>query len=550
MSKKRKNPLPRSECICGICREILVEPVTLPCSHTVCHPCFQSTVEKASLCCPYCRHRVSNWARKSARSGTLIDKELWEIIQRQYPEECERRVHGQDSAEDDFEDGLASYPDRLICKPGEIRQEYEAEISKIEAERLNREAEERRASEEYIRRLLAEEEEEQRIRLESAQRQLQEQLKRDEELAWMLNSDMNESATSEQSSCIEVSAVSKQTPSTKTSKNMKTKPKQAGDIEKYLSPKANGSIHIRSSAQIRSEDLKKINSSFGSNGCLLDSDEDSMPSLSPQFSLSFNGRKMQDSDTDLPIPSLSKYSPGEQSDLQIASCSRDPHAVTKVGSETLSNMAAIDLSPPMSSNSDGGQWSSSVLCPITSTPEQWVKTAAKRSLDSPADVDSHMAEKRQKVYSMENNSVVGSHTERIKELEETLIQRKIQEEQDRQLAMKLQKLLDKEQNSVSRHKGSPDEYKLRPKRTTLEEEASHTTPLKMSQPNNSRAESPGSGDTSDENKKPAPKKRMQQPRERVGRSTSKTQPSEGLKVLRPSNKQQTIVDMFQRSSGK
>ncbi|CAJ0939870.1 unnamed protein product [Ranitomeya imitator] len=130
MPKKEKNCLPRSECICGICREILLEPVTLPCSHTLCYPCFTSTVEKASLCCPYCRQRVSNWARKNARSKTLVNKELWEIIQSQYPEECERRASGQDTSENDFEDGLASYPAHLICKPGEIRKEYEAEISK------------------------------------------------------------------------------------------------------------------------------------------------------------------------------------------------------------------------------------------------------------------------------------------------------------------------------------------------------------------------------------------------------------------------------------
>ncbi|XP_044144570.1 E3 ubiquitin-protein ligase RNF168 [Bufo gargarizans] len=549
MSKKRKYPLSRPECICGICREILLEPVTLPCDHTLCHPCFRQTVEKASLCCPYCRHRVSNWARKNARSGTLVDKELWEIIQRQYPEECERRARGLDSVEDDFEDGFISYPAPLICKPGEIRQEYEAEITKIEAERLSREEEERKKSEEYIRRLLAEEEEEQRLHQERAQRQLEDQLKRDEELARMLNTNMNESFTSDQSSIIEVPVASKQTPSSKSSKNVKAKPKPSGDIERFLSPKVNESIHIRSSAQIRSEDLKHLNSTLRSNGSVLDSDEDSMPSLSPQFSFSVNGRKMHASDTELPIPCLSKYSPidAAQSDLHLASSSEGLTAKLSSRNKTPSDMAAVNISPPMSSSDqgDGGWWSSSESSNVTSTPDQWIKTA-KRTLESPVDGDSHVTEKRQKVSCLENNSVAELYTERIKEQEEALIQRKLQEEQDRMMALKLQKLLDKEESRVSRHKGSPDEYKLRPKRTSQQQETSDTTPQKKSQFNDGKAESPGSEDTSDENKKP-PKKSVQ--RNRVGHS-SRTQLSEGLKVLRPSNKQQTILDMFQKSAGK
>lgn len=550
MSKKRKYPLPRSECMCGICREILLEPVTLPCNHTLCHPCFQLTVEKASLCCPYCRQRVSNWARKNARSRTLVDKELWEIIQRQYPEECERRARGQDTIEDEFEDDLTSYPAPLICKPGEIRQEYEAEINKIEAERLSREEEERKASEEYIRKLLEEEEVQQQLNLDHTQRRMEEQLKRDEELARMLSSDLNESTTSEQSSIMEIPVVSKSTPSAKSSKNVKAKSKQSGDIERFLSPTSNRSIHIRSSAKIKSQDLQAINSSLGSSACVLDSDEDSMPSLSPQFSLSVTGRKRQDSDTELRIPCLFKCSPVDatQSDMQEASYSRSYDAETINNAAT--NRAAIDLSPPMSSRGQGdcGWWSASESGNVTSTPEQWVKTAAKRALESPEEEDGHGTEKRQKVSCLEDNSVAGVHTERLMELEETLIQRKVQEDQDRLMALKLQKLLDKEDNAVIRRKGSPDEYKLRSKRTTPQQGPSDITPLERSLSNDSKEESSGSGDTSDENKKPAPKKLAQQPLRRAKRT--KAQQSEGLKVLRPSNKQQTILDMFQRSAGK
>ncbi|XP_069583985.1 E3 ubiquitin-protein ligase RNF168 isoform X2 [Ranitomeya imitator] len=482
MPKKEKNCLPRSECICGICREILLEPVTLPCSHTLCYPCFTSTVEKASLCCPYCRQRVSNWARKNARSKTLVNKELWEIIQSQYPEECERRASGQDTSENDFEDGLASYPAHLICKPGEIRKEYEAEISK------------------------------------------------------------NESATSDQSSVIEMPVVSKQTSSAKPSKNIKTKPKQSGDIERFLSPKANRSVHITSSAQIRNEQLKSINSGLGtqSYACALDSDEDSMPSLSPQFSFSLNGREDAAFDTELQIPCLSACSPINAAQ-RVVSASGSSYAEAKDRNKTPSNMAAKDFSLPLSSIGQGdcGQLCYSESSIVASAPE--VKTAAKRALESPLDVNSHSAEKLQKFFCPEYNLAEGLHTERLMELEKTLTERKIQEEQDRLLALKLQKLLDKEDNKTNRSKGSPDEYKLRPKRTTAQEKLD-ITPLKMSS-----SESPGNGDTSDENKQPAPKKQKQQIRNKGRHSSSKTQSSE---VLRPSNKQQTLLDMFQRSATK
>uniref|UniRef100_A0A8D0EZ86 RING-type E3 ubiquitin transferase n=1 Tax=Strix occidentalis caurina TaxID=311401 RepID=A0A8D0EZ86_STROC len=100
MSKKLEAPLSLSDCLCQICMEIFVEPVTLPCNHTLCNSCFQLTVEKASLCCPFCRRRVSSWARYNARRNTLINWELWEKIQKNYPKECERRINGQDLEEE------------------------------------------------------------------------------------------------------------------------------------------------------------------------------------------------------------------------------------------------------------------------------------------------------------------------------------------------------------------------------------------------------------------------------------------------------------------
>ncbi|KAK9401081.1 UBX domain-containing protein 7 [Crotalus adamanteus] len=210
--------------------DIFVEPVTLPCHHTLCNACFQLTVEKASLCCPFCRRRVSSWARYNSRNNTLINLELWEKIKKHFPEECQRRIHGQD---------LENYlyipqPIHCLSKPGELRQEYEAEITKVEAERRALEQEESKASEEYIQRLLAEEEEEQRL-AEEREKKIAVQLLSDEVLARELSFNLNRSA--EES--IKNSPLPGPSPSDycKTSKN---KSSNSGDIKKYLSPKSCG----------------------------------------------------------------------------------------------------------------------------------------------------------------------------------------------------------------------------------------------------------------------------------------------------------------------
>uniref|UniRef100_A0A4W2G5X1 RING-type E3 ubiquitin transferase n=1 Tax=Bos indicus x Bos taurus TaxID=30522 RepID=A0A4W2G5X1_BOBOX len=89
---------------CHICLEILIEPVTLPCNHTLCKACFKSTVEKAHLCCPFCHCRVSSWTWYHTQRNSLVNMELWEIIQKHYPEESQLRVSGQQSEEiiDDY----------------------------------------------------------------------------------------------------------------------------------------------------------------------------------------------------------------------------------------------------------------------------------------------------------------------------------------------------------------------------------------------------------------------------------------------------------------
>lgn len=531
-----------------------MEPVTLPCSHTLCHPCFQKTVEQASLCCPFCRLRVSSWARRSARSGTLINKELWEIIQRQYPEECNRRACGLDTEDDDLEDDFTPHPARKLCRPGEIREEYEAERSKIEAERLRIEEEERKASEDYIQKLLAEEEAEQQCSLERTQRELEEQMKKDEELARILSSDLNEStASSVQISPVESPVILKKTVAIKSCKRMKSNRTQSGDIQRFLSPTSVKNFGTNGSTYVRNGELQNMSTGAENVLALLEeSDDDAMPILSPQSS--FTPSPIEVSDSEIQLPGLTKYSPTRNA-LHTEWSSRNKYLEQMVTNEAFLTMTTAQLSPPRCSSSidSSRKRQNPQHLDATNMPEHWHKLSPKRTLDFYGDTEYHPSEKRP---CLEKSTAPGYHTEKLMELEETLHEKKLQEEQDRILALKLQKLLNKEVKQVSRQKGSPDEYKLRPKRTPPQQKSSESSSSKRTASeccmDQSSSKSSESGESSDENKKPSPRKHAQSFPPRDGTSKTSEQPSlpNGVKILKPSNKQQTILDMFQRASRK
>ncbi|XP_025078895.1 E3 ubiquitin-protein ligase rnf168-like isoform X2 [Pomacea canaliculata] len=137
------------ECKCPICMYILIEPVTLPCAHELCMPCYKKNVEEGSFTCPLCRTRISNWARKATKNNTLLDQKRWEQVKKLFPEKVQRRLDGLDDVtdEDDMNDNeeIDLQYRRIVqlSKPGEIREEYEAEVK-----RLDHGAEEERRREE------------------------------------------------------------------------------------------------------------------------------------------------------------------------------------------------------------------------------------------------------------------------------------------------------------------------------------------------------------------------------------------------------------------
>uniref|UniRef100_A0A8C0HQN6 RING-type E3 ubiquitin transferase n=1 Tax=Buteo japonicus TaxID=224669 RepID=A0A8C0HQN6_9AVES len=607
MSQKLEAPLSLSDCLCQICMEIFVEPVTLPCNHTLCNSCFQLTVEKASLCCPFCRRRVSSWARYNARRNTLINWEFWEKIQKNYPKECERRINGQDLEEEI----CVPHPRHQLSKPGELRQEYEAEISKVEAERRAHEQEENKASEEYIQRLLAEEEEERRL-AEERQREMEKQLKQDEELAWQLSNSLNDDSKGHVlSSPSPAGSFSAETSPASLCKT-RNKPSSPGDIQKYLSPKLHhplGSASFsRTAGRGRSDsDSVETNSNEGSSSAWQDEQEE-MPTLSPQltgvikdasakdsflescmnyFSASASEETATAKQEKTPGPNclgdkvpdaLHGITKGEESGTVLRRSKGDDEiesdsgCLTHVESINLPNSAETCTCIQSATNSVMSG-SKSVICDLMKVarhsdeekPErlQNTKETPKRKLLEPpaeAVLDLCMLDKRRRTFpeSLEDQGeqINDFNLQIQKAFEQEFYERRMQEEQDRLLALQLQKQINKEERTLNRQKGSPDEYLLRtkppqsvkdsPARKGSSKMAKDSKVPKKQAETNHRKTRKGS---CNENWQSPTRVRMKPPSIKEGKVLNcvvNTSDANDICSL-PKNKQKTILQMFKSS---
>ncbi|KFP31868.1 E3 ubiquitin-protein ligase RNF168, partial [Colius striatus] len=464
-------PLSLCDCLCQICMEILVEPVTLPCNHTLCNSCFQLTVEKASLCCPFCRRRVSSWARYNARRNTLVNWELWEKIQKSYPKECESRISGQDLEK---EICVPRPPQHQLSKPGELRQEYEAEINKVKAERQAHEQEENKASEEYIQRLLAEEEEEEQRLAEERRKEMEKQLKQDEELAWQLSNSLNEDSKG-QVLC-SPSAAGSLSPQTSPAQlgKARNRASSSGDIQKYLSPKPQrtfGSASFSRAAQRgRSDPGSAEPSSEGSSSAWWGEHEE-MPILSPQLIRGVQGSSAKD----LFFESCMNYFSASGAGETATSEQEEAAGPTHPGGEAPDALGGIageeesrGVLQPCEGEGDGAE--AGTRAGEKAKGLQDTKEPPKRkSLEPPAEaaIDMCALDKRRRTFPEaledQGEQVGDFNVQMQKAFEQEFYERRQQEEQDRLLALQLQKQLN-EESTLNRQKGSPDEYLLRTQR--------------------------------------------------------------------------------------
>ncbi|KAJ7995226.1 hypothetical protein DPEC_G00242340 [Dallia pectoralis] len=459
--------LSRAECLCPVCLEIFMEPVTLPCHHSFCKPCFLETVDKANMCCPLCRKRVSTWARLNSRKKTLVNEELWLQVQATFPVQCQRRLSGQEEEEENI-----LVPRPKVSLPGEVRREYEDQISKHAEENRALEEAERKASEEYIQHLLAEEEERQ---AEARRRDEERQLENDEKLAKLLSQELNPSPISE--------SRKNQLPNdTPAKKKMNT---NVGDIERFLSP-----IPQRHSNVSDKENILHMETN----------------------------RRSSEDPTECPMPNFCGR-PEKCSTLGKATTSLEgmmPH---------LSDATGISMAQELSHVTPAKRKS----CVVESNEGDAV---SKRSCPSLSSFDHPPCELAE---------LVGDATllQELAQREAELFSRCHQEEKDRQMALQLQKELNREEalRAVDRRKGSTDQYQLRQKPgSSLEQNRSSKT-----------RRSKSCSFTHNEHRVPV-KKRSSEPSSTVTRressSTSAASAAVSSNLPRKVSKQATLTEMF------
>ncbi|XP_060623961.2 E3 ubiquitin-protein ligase RNF168 [Anolis sagrei] len=551
MSKDPEAPLSLSDCQCNICMDIFVEPVTLPCHHTVCNSCFQLTVEKASLCCPFCRRRVSSWARYNARRNTLINSELWAKIQKHFPEECQRRLSGQEIEED----VCLPQPLRCLSKPGELRQEYEAEITKAEAERRAHEEEESKASEQYIQRLLAEEEQEQKL-IGEWKKQMEEQLLQDEMLARELSFSLNSSTEERMSNGLSPGL---SPDSCKTSKN---KSNSSADIKKYLSPKSCKILAPNLLVRKSEEENTGFSGVSSKNSFTLEKEErmDEMPTKSLQTisvarntvgsyiepACKMNGLASvtyrEDCETMCLFSKSGMAGYDVKKDNFTGNLDWPNHPGNAAPQETLISVTSDsqqDCSIPTCNQVTMENKNESLKLITTGIPK-------RKSQESPSEavVDLVMNDKRRRTFAQIDDEDMYDIQQQI-HLEQKIYERYKQEEEDRLLALKLQREVDKEQKTLNRKKGSPDEYHLRPKTSQSEKESPVLRkPCKNSQTDREQRKLRRS--SHNENQKPSNKLQTKSsPKGGNVLNCVLNSPASKSSALLPS-KQKTIVQMFKR----
>ncbi|XP_062408859.1 E3 ubiquitin-protein ligase rnf168 [Sardina pilchardus] len=514
--------LSRSDCLCPVCLEIFLEPVTLPCTHTFCKSCFLETVDKSNMCCPLCRKRVSTWARQNNRKNTLVNLDLWQRIQSAFPEQCQRRLSGQ---EDDYSTILVATP--KVCQPGELRREYEDEVSKVEKEKRALEEAERRASEEYIQRLLAEDEQ----RLAEERTRQEENQQKDEWLARQISQELNSDTNSQVNSRpIEISPPQKKKPS-------------AGDIQKFFGPIRNKNDNASDSSPTSSmlankENIRNLGLSM----------------LSPQQSGSLVPRHS--------LPTLDYYGPSAHSSSSSSGyfpdhLSSSPCSPSSISSSFSSSndFEVLDVTSPERSASS------------SASAKRKSRATEEEAVDGEGGAAAALTPKRPRAApSMAAAAVPGpSLRQQLSRQEEELQERRRQEEEDRQLALRLQREMDREERSraTDRSKSSDDPYALRqktPRRSAAagragdNDDAEDATPLTPNVTRSSSKVQPaGSQRRAQADRGKTPKRRQSAPPATAAGSSSANSATTATPTaaansaatpLKKSSKQITITDLF------
>ncbi|NXT23205.1 RN168 ligase, partial [Syrrhaptes paradoxus] len=263
---------------------------------------------------------------------------------------------------------------------------------------------------------------------------------------------------------------------------VKNKPRSSGDIQKYLSPKLHHTLGSASFSRTtegdRSDSGSATSSKEGSSSAWQDEQEE-MPTLSPQLT-----SVIKDSSKDSFLESCMNYFSASALGETAAVKQKETSGPNCLGTEVPDALHGITEGEGSGTNlcrskgeDDGVESASASLTHVTKHSEgekpetlQNTKETPKRKLVEPpaeAVVDLCVLDKRRRTFpgSLEDQGeqINDFNLQMQKAFEQEFYERRMQEEQDRLLALELQKQINKEEKTLNRQKGSPDGYLLRTK---------------------------------------------------------------------------------------
>ncbi|KAF1588793.1 UNVERIFIED_CONTAM: hypothetical protein FQV16_0001556, partial [Eudyptes robustus] len=264
---------------------------------------------------------------------------------------------------------------------------------------------------------------------------------------------------------------------------MKNKPSNSGDIQKYLSPKL---LHTLGSASFsrttergRSDSGSVTNSNEGSSSAWQDEQEE-MPTLSPQLTGVIKDSSAKDSFLESCMNYFSASASGETTTVKqektperngLGDVPNALHGIAK-GERSKTLLCRSKGDDDGIESSDSGSLTHVARRSDEEKPERLQntkETPKRKSLEPPAEavVDLCVLGKRRRTSpeSLEDQGeqINDFNLQMQKAFEQEFYERRMQEEQDRLLALQLQKQINKEERTLNRQKGSPDEYLLRTK---------------------------------------------------------------------------------------
>ncbi|XP_007884192.2 E3 ubiquitin-protein ligase rnf168 [Callorhinchus milii] len=578
-------PLTRSECLCPVCQELLLEPVTPPCGHSLCLDCFQKTVQISNLTCPLCRRRLSNWARRQARSGGLVNTALGKRIREQFRGES----HG---AAEESRDIDRSWPTTHLSKPGEVRQEYEDQILKFKAERVAREEEEFRASENLIQKLMAEEQQE-KVLLEQRRKEVEEQLKKDEELAKKLSDKMNSaSVRPPERTNIDTSLTGSKSTSSKVTKGSNSTVHNSGhvgDIHRYFSPTTYSECPETRRQKSNASAVKTCDDLNSVTWFKEQSDEYKLQKLPLQCSFQCEDSENTNETTEVQISEI-KERVRFSEDALLTGTSINSTTSNGENGSLLDSVSTPTLKSEVN-NYYGSQTAKDKTVSnhtVTALKEQPIqvegienqtlkrpsiklKEVLKRKTFNSSEIpeETTFTPKKKRIYPCSDNNEFNedlqvaneiSYMEQHAEWEKEKCRL---EEQDRELALQLQRKFDRETTTINRQRGSPDEYQLRVKNpypiNSMGRPNQHqSNSLRNSNPNSSQFGKKQKNAKNSKNVASRLSRPKRKPRATASQvSTQRSRHQKPLKCLdgnsaklghvnRLKNKQQTLIEMIQK----